>query len=71
MRLHLSTHYSTDAPQRVVTEGPVGNKAEFDAAFEVGEVVGRGRFSIVRAVRRRDTGQMFACKVRGVAGAAA
>ena len=61
MKLQLSTHYG-DA--RVITEGQVGNKADFEAAFEVGDVVGRGRFSTVRAVRRRDTGEMFACKVR-------
>lgn len=63
MNLTLSSHFEgRDQYARVLTEGQVGNRQDFDALFEIGDIVGRGQTSIVRVVRRRDTGQIYACK---------
>ena len=62
MSLTLSSHYEGLATGRVLTEGYVGNQADFDAMLEVGNIVGKGQSSVVRVVRRRDNGQIFACK---------
>ena len=64
MRLSLSSHYSREeeAGRRVIEQANVGTLADFDATFEVGDVIGRGASSVVRVVRRRDTGALFACK---------
>lgn len=39
------------------------SREEFSRRFEVGEVLGRGTTSLVRAARCRQTGELFACKV--------
>jgi len=63
MNLTLSSHFEGSEPfVRVLTEGQVGTRADFEALFEVGDIVGRGQSSVVRVVRRRDNGQIFACK---------
>jgi serine/threonine protein kinase len=63
MNLTLSSHFEQREQGRLLTEGQVGNRADFEAIFEFGDVVGKGQSSIVRVVRRRDTGEIFACKI--------
>lgn len=63
MNLTLSSHYEPEHQQfRVLSESQVGSGQDFDAIFETGEIIGKGQSSVVRVVRRRDTGHMFACK---------
>ncbi|GBG34821.1 Protein kinase, putative [Hondaea fermentalgiana] len=62
--LTLSAHYHEVEEESLV---PVGMKTltgeEFRAQFEVGEVLGRGTTSLVRAARSRRSGELYACKV--------
>ena len=63
MNLTLSSHYEAQ-PIRVLMEGYVGNQAQFDALFELGNIIGRGQSSVVKLVRRRDNHQqIYACKI--------
>ena len=62
MNLTLSSHYEPQQQRRLLKDDQVRAISEFDELFEFGEIVGRGQSSIVRAVRNRKTGQVFACK---------
>ena len=60
--LTLSSTYRKEEERNITQGKNVGTGVDFDAIYEVGEILGKGTTSIVRAVRRKDTGTIFACK---------
>lgn len=60
--LTLSSTYRKEEEKNITRGKNVRSGDEFDTIYEVGEVLGKGTTAIVRAVRRRDNGAIFACK---------
>jgi len=62
--LSLSAHFRAEEAKALLPPGcPSISADEFRSRFELGEVVGRGVTSVVRAARNRATGEIFAVKI--------
>ena len=57
-----STASSSDSNSRI-ERVRVEDESEIEKVYQLGEVLGRGAFGVVREVTKKDTGERFAMKI--------